>query len=78
LKIRFLADANLNQKIVSGLLLRESRIDFELPQNVIPDKMKTLRFWNSVRRATGSSSPTMSERCRIIFWISWQTNDLPV
>jgi len=39
LKIRFLADANFNQKIVSGLLLREPRIDFELPQNVIPEKM---------------------------------------
>jgi hypothetical protein len=40
LKIRFLADANFNQKIVSGLLLRESKIDFELPQKVIPEKME--------------------------------------
>ena len=40
LKIRFLADANFNQKIVAGLLLRESQIDFELPQNVIPEKME--------------------------------------
>jgi Domain of unknown function (DUF5615) len=40
LKIRFLADANFNQKIVAGLLLREPQIDFELPQNVIPEKME--------------------------------------
>jgi Domain of unknown function (DUF5615) len=40
LKIRFLADANFNQKIVAGLLLREPQIDFELPQDVIPESMK--------------------------------------
>jgi hypothetical protein len=40
LKIRFLADANFNQKIVTGLLLREPQIDFELPQDVIPEKME--------------------------------------
>jgi len=40
LKIRFLADANFNQKIIAGLLLREPRIDFELPQNVIPERLK--------------------------------------
>ena len=40
MKIRFLADANFNQKIVAGLLLREPRIDFELPQNVIPEEME--------------------------------------
>ena len=40
MKIRFLADANFNQKTVSGLLLREPNIDFELPQNVIPEKME--------------------------------------
>ena len=34
-----LADANLNQKMVAGLLLREPLIDFELPQNVIPEEM---------------------------------------
>jgi hypothetical protein len=39
LKIRFLADANFDQKIVAGLLLREPQIDFELPQAVIPEKM---------------------------------------
>ena len=39
MKIRFLADANFNQKIVAGLLRREPQIDFELPQNVIPEKM---------------------------------------
>ena len=32
LKIRFLADANLNQRIVSGLILREPEIDFALPE----------------------------------------------
>ena len=40
MKIRFFADANFNQKIVAGLLLREPQIDFELPQNVIPEKME--------------------------------------
>ncbi len=40
MKIRFLADANFNQKIVTGLLRREPRIDFELPQNVVPEGMK--------------------------------------
>lgn len=39
MKIRFLADANFDQKIVAGLLLREPQIDFELPQAVIPEKM---------------------------------------
>jgi len=38
LKIRFLADANFNQKIVKGLLIREPAIDFELPEVVIPEK----------------------------------------
>jgi len=40
LKIRFLADANFNQKIVAGLLVREPQVDFELPQNAIPEKME--------------------------------------
>ncbi len=40
MKIRFLADANFNQRIVAGLLLREPQIDFELPRNVIPEKME--------------------------------------
>jgi hypothetical protein len=39
-KIRFLADANFNQKIVAGVLRREPQIDFELPQNVIPEEMQ--------------------------------------
>lgn len=40
MKIRFLADADFNQKIVSGLLLREQQIDFKLPQNLIADGVK--------------------------------------
>lgn len=40
MKVRFLADANFNQKIVAGLLLREPAIDFALPQAMIPEKMK--------------------------------------
>jgi hypothetical protein len=39
-KVRFLADANLNQKIVAGLLLREPLIDFALPQAMIPERME--------------------------------------
>lgn len=37
MKIRFLADANFNRKIVSGLLLREPQIDFQLPTQSIRD-----------------------------------------
>lgn len=40
MKARFLADANFNQKIVAGLLLREPGIDFALPQVMIPERMK--------------------------------------
>jgi Domain of unknown function (DUF5615) len=36
LKVRFLADANFDQRIVAGLALREPLIDFNLPQQVIP------------------------------------------
>jgi len=39
-RLRFLADANFNQKIVAGLLLREPLIDFALPQEMIPERMK--------------------------------------
>lgn len=38
MKVRFLGDANFNQKIVRGLLIREPAIDFELPERVIPEK----------------------------------------
>jgi hypothetical protein len=38
LKVRFLADANFNQKIVRGLLIRKSAIDFELPEATMPEK----------------------------------------
>lgn len=37
MKARFLADANLNLKIVSGLLLSEPQIDFQLPHNVLAE-----------------------------------------
>ena len=40
MKIRFLADANLNQKIVTGLLLRMPGIDFGMHQDLIPDGME--------------------------------------
>ena len=43
LKIRFLADANFNQRTVAGLLLREPEIDFAVPLNVIPDGMSDLQ-----------------------------------
>lgn len=36
-KIRFLADANLDQDIVLGLWRREPLVDFELPRQFIPD-----------------------------------------
>jgi hypothetical protein len=34
LRVRFLADANLDQDIV-GVLRREPEVDFELPQGII-------------------------------------------
>ena len=37
--VRFLADANLDQDIVVGILRREPNVDFELPQGVIPEGM---------------------------------------
>ncbi len=37
--VRFLADANLDQDIVAGILRREPNVDFELPQGVIPEGM---------------------------------------
>jgi hypothetical protein len=40
LRVRFLADANLDQDIVAGVLRREPEVDFELPQGVLPDGMK--------------------------------------
>lgn len=39
MRVRFLADANFNQKIVWGLLLREPSVDFALPQAMIPERM---------------------------------------
>ncbi|HYL75352.1 MAG TPA: DUF5615 family PIN-like protein [Bryobacteraceae bacterium] len=37
--LRFLADANLDQDIVAGILRREPALDFQLPQGVIPERM---------------------------------------
>jgi hypothetical protein len=39
-RVRFLADANLDQDIVVGILRREPEVDFELPQDIIPRGMK--------------------------------------
>jgi hypothetical protein len=39
-RVRFLADANLDQDIVAGILRREPEVDFELPQGVIPQGMQ--------------------------------------
>jgi hypothetical protein len=57
-KVRFLADANFNQKIVAGLLLRESTIDFALPQAMIPERMKDPMSSTSRIYQAGSSSRT--------------------
>ena len=40
MRVRFLADANLDQNIVAGVLRREPGADFELPQSVIPAGLK--------------------------------------
>jgi hypothetical protein len=39
-KVRFLADANFNQKIVADMMLREPSLGFALPQTMIPERMK--------------------------------------
>lgn len=38
--LRFLADTNLDQRIVAGVLRAEPEISFELPLAVIPERMK--------------------------------------
>ena len=40
MRVRFLADANFNQRVVASLLLREPQIDFGLPQDLIPEGTK--------------------------------------
>jgi hypothetical protein len=40
LRVRFLADANLGQDIVAGVLRREPEVDFELPQAIISEGTK--------------------------------------
>jgi len=40
LLVCFLADANLDQDIVAGIVRRDVEVDFELPQGVIPEGMK--------------------------------------
>lgn len=49
MSVRFLADANFNQKIVTGLLLREPRIDFALPQTTIPEGLDDPAVLNLAR-----------------------------
>lgn len=38
--VKFLADANLDQDIVTGLVRRQGEIDFALPQDMIREGMK--------------------------------------
>jgi len=40
LRVRFLADANLDQDLVASVLRREPKVDFELPQGIIPEGMQ--------------------------------------
>lgn len=40
MRVRFLADENLDQTIVAGLVRREPEIDFALPQMSIPEGME--------------------------------------
>ena len=42
MRVRFLADANLDRDIVAGILRREPEVDFELPQGIIPGGMRTM------------------------------------
>ncbi len=57
MKVRFLADANFNQKIVAGLLLEPS-IDFALPQAMIPERMKDPDVLDLAHLSDVSSSRT--------------------
>jgi len=58
-KVRFLGDANFNQKIVAGLLLREPEIDFALPQATVPERMKDPDSSSLHAYRAGSLSRTM-------------------
>jgi hypothetical protein len=69
LKVRFLADANFNQKIVAGLLLREPRVDFELPQEVIPEKLEDPQVLE-LNAARGRIIVTHDVRTRLIWQVS--------
>ena len=40
MKVRFLADENLDQNIIAGVLRREPDVDFEFPQDCIPELME--------------------------------------
>ena len=70
MKVRFLGDANFNQSIVRGLLLREPAIDFVLPEAVIPEKTpdsQVLDIAESLRRVLVthdvSTMPVWFEQC---------------
>ena len=52
-RVRFLADANLDQDIVAGILRREPQVDFELPQGLIPEGMKDPGFSRSLHLSAG-------------------------
>jgi hypothetical protein len=65
-KVRFLADANFNQKIVAGLLLREPAIDFALPQAMIRERLKdpdVLELAHLCSRIVVSHGVTTMPRC---------------
>ena len=38
MKVKFLADANVDQDIVLGVLRRQPLVEFELPQSFIPER----------------------------------------
>lgn len=66
MRVRFLADANFNQKIVAGLLLREPSLDFGLPQDMIAAGMKdpdVLDLAHSSGRILVSHDVTTMRRC---------------
>ena len=83
MRVRFLADANFNQRIVAGLLLREPQIDFALPQDLIPagtKDPKVLELGALLGRIIVThdvrTMPTISRRSRVSMhvreWFSCQ------
>ena len=67
MKVRFLADADLNKAIVNGGLRREPSLDFLTAQAAGLRGMNDRRFWRWRPSNSGYSFHTMWAQCLPIF-----------